>query len=532
MFELDIQNYYKNYPNLTHDENVGVITNYVTEQMLSSDFNTITIPNENYERTLQKYKIRTLFIEYDIYEVDHPWFEKEIVSIINHFNNKGVNIIIVSMIDDILPYEIQKFPEFIIDYQAHQASYKNNKLTIPLCLNETLFNPQDNKFDTDILYFKAGNLKHYDELVEFHEKFQPVIKESTATRISRELIKRLLLTIKESKIFYIYESHGLNNTLYKFLEIASILQNTVVFSERKNNNSQYSILFNDAQQTVDYIRALLNNRLFWDKHIIKKTREAFLKYTFILNENIITTLSGSKEKLQVKKNKIDISVIVTTKRSENLTNLVNDLNIQQNVNMQVILLTHGYILDEKSKLILYNQADFELLILSESEDVSFGNCLNECINHVKYDYVLKMDDDDYYFSNFIIDIYLGIKYSGATLAGKNAFFFYLEEDNVVGERRMDFQFKDVKEIKGNTLLCRTATLKEYKFGDLYRHVDSDLIIRLREDGKRIYSIHPYDMCVYRAADKTGHTFQVNDSRFLKDARILYYGHPNKTVSTD
>src|SRR5699024_4505181 len=156
---------------------------------------------------------------------------------------------------------------------------------------------------------------------------------------------------------------------------------------------------------------------------------------------------------------------------------------------------------------------------------------NTGIEKVENNYVIKMDDDDYYYPNFVIDLLLGLKYSKAEIVGKYGFFFYLEDENVVGQRRLEYQYCNIAEVKGNTMICKTETLQQYKFSDLSRHVDSDFLQRIREDDGYIYCIHPYDMCVFRASDKQSHTYQVHDSKFLRDATILYYGKPNSTISS-
>src|SRR5699024_8723307 len=347
-------------------------------------------------------------------------------------------------------------------------------------------------------------------------KFKPKVMEARPNFLSREMIKRLVQTVKRSKMFYIHDDGSLDMTLIKYLEIASNLQNTHSFIESpKSIENSKSVIVEDYRITADLIRTLVSNKMYLNKVVLKKTRELFINNTYIFTGSLLDVL---KDGSSVPNYEADIIVIVTTKRKGSLRGLIQNLNSQINVNLEVILLTHGYELNLSEKDALFAMADFDLKILNESEDISFGQCLNECVDEITHDHVIKMDDDDYYFPNFLIDLYIGMRYTDASIVGKNAFFFYLEADNMVGQRRMDFQFKNVKEVKGNTILCKAETMREYGFSDIPRHVDSDFIIRIREDGGEIYSIHPYDMCVYRASDKSGHTYQVNDSRFIKDAR--------------
>ena len=518
------------FPSLSENENVGIVSNYVTEEILSKKLNLFQLPISNFDKIISAKNIKSVFIEDYVYENDSEWFGKNYNILLSELNKLQVDIVIVSAIDRTLPVELSHYPSVIIDYNATMPTVQGNRIFMPIILDELNINPANNTGEIDITYFKPNKLTHSDEIIEYHDKFKPKVMEARPNFLSREMIKRLVQTVKRSKMFYIHDDGSLDMTLIKYLEIASNLQNTLSFIESpKSIENSKSVIVEDYRITADLIRTLVSNKMYLNKVVLKKTRELFINNTYIFTGSLLDVL---KDGSSVPNYEADISVIVTTKRKGSLRGLIQNLNSQINVNLEVILLTHGYELNLSEKDALFAMADFDLKILSESEDISFGQCLNECVDEITHDHVIKMDDDDYYFPNFLIDLYIGIRYTDASIVGKNAFFFYLEEDNMVGQRRMDFQFKNVKEVKGNTILCKAETMKEYGFSNIPRHVDSDFIIRIREDGGEIYSIHPYDMCVYRASDKSGHTYQVNDSRFIKDAHILYYGQPNQTISTE
>lgn len=518
------------FPKVTDNENIGIISNYITEQILSKNLQMHKLSYENFQSIIKKRNINTVFVEDVIYEFDNEWFEMNYDSLFSELKDLAINIVIVTTDDRVIPQELSNYPKVIIDHKARTPTVKDNCVVMPIVLDELSINPANNTDEIDITYFKPNKLPHSDEIIAYHNKFKPTIIEAKPMSISRELIKRLLTAVKRSKMFYIHDDGSIDITLIKYLEITSNLQNTLSFIESpKVIENAKSIMVEDYQITADLIRTLVNNKLYLNKMILKKTRESFISNTYIFTSSLLDIVNGETKTMNCK---ADISVIVTTKRKESLTGLCKNLNSQNNVNLEVILLTHGYELDEAEQNELFNMANFDFKILTENEETSFGNCLNKCVDEITHEYVIKMDDDDFYFPNFLIDIYIGMRYTNASIVGKNAFCFYLEEDDIVGQRRMDFQFRNVKEVKGNTILCKSETMRKYGFSDIPRHVDSDFIIRIREEGGVIYSIHPYDMCVYRASDKTGHTYQVNDSRFIKDAHILYYGQPNQTIATD
>src|SRR5699024_2353927 len=459
------------FPSLSENENVGIVSNYVTEEILSKKLNLFQLPISNFDKIISAKNIKSVFIEDYVYENDSEWFGKNYNILLSELNKLQVDIVIVSAIDRTLPVELSHYPSVIIDYNSTMPIVKGNKVFMPIILDELNMNPANNTDEIDITYFKPNKLTHSDEIIEYHDKFKPKVMEARPNFLSREIIKRLVQTVKRSKMFYIHDDGSLDMTLIKYLEIASNLQNTHSFIEslKSIENSKY-VIVEDYRITADLIRTLVSNKMYLNKVVLKKTRELFINNTYIFTGSLLDVL---KDGSSVPNYEADISVIVTTKRKWRLRGLIQNLNSQINVNLEVILLTHGYELSLSEKDALFAMADFDLKILSESEDISFGQCLNECVDEITHDHVIKMDDDDYYFPHFLIDLYIGIRYTDASIVGKNAFFFYLEEDNMVGQRRMDFQFKNVKEVKGNTILCKAETMKEYGFSDIPRHVDSD-----------------------------------------------------------
>src|SRR5699024_12609818 len=82
-----------------------------------------------------------------------------------------------------------------------------------------------------------------------------------------------------------------------------------------------------------------------DKYIIPRTREVLLYHTGISNSSIEQRLNSSLD--YGSDFSADISVITSTKRKGNLKHLIKELNMQNNVNLQIVLLTNGYKLNQE-----------------------------------------------------------------------------------------------------------------------------------------------------------------------------------------
>ena len=506
-------------------ESIGVITNLLTEQTLTRMYNIYPIPAENYIAYIRNNNVEKIFIELDIYEQDHEWYKGNFSDLLNAAELMNIDVTIINFDDGFIQESIQQFKSINIKPGYNNELSKNE---FPILINEEIYNPVNNKAVFDILYFGIPNDQYNEEQKEFHRKRGLKVKKINVNSLDREKIATILSSIKKSKIVYLYDISQINKKFIYYIDIISTLYNTtVIYHENENLDLFYGDKYSDDESIIYVIQALIENEIFRDKSIIGKTRQALLNNTFVSMHN-----NTDLERYIEFENDNNVSVIISTKRKDYIEGFIEQLNNQQYVNLQIILITHGFSLTKKEKINMKKLSKFEIILVECDQNLSFGNCLNIGINEIKFNYVIKMDDDDYYYPNFVIDLLLGLKYSKAEVAGKYAFFFYLEDENIVGQRRLKYQYCNIAEVKGNTMICKTETMKKYRFKDLSRHVDSDFLKRVRESDGDIYCIHPYDMCVFRAENKESHTYQVHDSKFLRDANILYYGEPNSTISSE
>src|SRR5699024_731848 len=146
--------------------------------------------------------------------------------------------------------------------------------------------------------------------------------------------------------------------------------------------------------------------------------------------------------------------------------------------------------------------------ISADSEESLGNCLNLAIDSSNYDVITKIDDDDYYLSYYLYDQWLAMQYSEADVVGKSDGYYYFEEDDLTARRNINRYFKYDHFVMGATIMAKGKLMRRFKFSDLPKAVDSDFLRRINEKGKKIYIGHPFEMCVFRAANNEGHTWKV------------------------
>lgn len=495
---------------LFSNEKVGLIGNYFTLQVINNYFEIIEVPYKDYSIVVETENLSKVIIDTNIYEEDHPWKDYNLFDIKQFLEAYNVEVFFIDFTDT----NSGEVLDICIDYSIKSPIVENEILYLPFILDEKNFNPYYAKNEKDILLFS-------DNQNDLPSSLSPFLKNKKVTRakpdvISRKVIKTLVHVLKRTSLLFIIHDN-MNENLLKVIEIIATLQNTLVLIQ--SNNTQvfkYALLTDSMETTTNYIRFIFGNEDYSNKIKVKNSRDAFLKYTTLSQENA----------------KPEIGVLVVSMREERLSALFKSIGDQKHVSLHIVLLTHGFKLSDEKIAELKQLGNYKLTVVNQNLSVSLGECLNKCLEFVQSDYVIKMDDDDYYFPNFIIDLYIAQKYSNAEVVGKYGFYFYLKHTDLVGKRRTEKQFVEVSEVKGNSIFCKTSVLKKYKFSDMKRHEDSDLFGRIRSDKGSIYCIHPFDMCVFRDSNKNNHSYQVEDVNFLRDAKTLYFGAPNETISSE
>lgn len=517
----------KKIPRLSKFQNVGVVTNYLTEQFIKRDFTTKKMNIGECEHVIEKNKIEVVFIENNIYEEDHHWYDFSIKDTVEYFKRLNVNIIIITHEGN---FELIDDECFQINISQNQMSpvFEQSVLTIPMLFNEVVFNPVEIKKTKDILFV---NLDKQDaelpvETAKFIKIVKPKIDIINSEKISRSVIKNLIQKIKKSKVVYLQYQDDMEIKLLRHLALVCAAHKTImVIDPLYKFVPEYSFRSPDVESDMNYLQSFINSGLHNDHRIIRNARKAFLGNSLMRYNGLDSLLNGN-----IEKNNIEISVVTSTKRKWAIRDYIGRLNNQNYVNVEAVLLTHGFELTEEEKMTMYDLAEFKLEIISAPSDIVFGACLNMCIDRITSDYFTKIDDDDFYYPNYLIDSWIALKYSKADIVGKYSQFVYLEEDNLTIQRFSSRQNLFSEYVAGATIFCETDFVKRYMFTEIPKAVDSDILRRVQNDGGKIYCTHPYEFCIFRAGDKGAHTWQAPDTHLLRSADILFYGDPENSLS--
>ncbi len=146
-----------------------------------------------------------------------------------------------------------------------------------------------------------------------------------------------------------------------------------------------------------------------------------------------------------------------------------------------------------------------------------ATCSTPASRRADGDLVLKMDDDDWYGSDFVADLLLARAYSGAEMVGTPAEFHYLVEKDVTVRRGHKAELY-APFIAGGTMLVERGLLREVGgFRSVRRYVDAQLIAAVQRAGAATYRTHGLGYLLRRNA--SGHTWQVDDDYLLDPTRV-------------
>ncbi len=208
-----------------------------------------------------------------------------------------------------------------------------------------------------------------------------------------------------------------------------------------------------------------------------------------------------------------VSVLLATKRPELLDFALAQVARQHGADIELVLVAHGFAPD----LGVVRQRVANSVVVSRPEDELFGEVLQAGLSAASGDLVVKMDDDDWYGPDFLTDLVMAQRYSGAEIVGTTAEYVYLEQiDRTI--RRADPSETYGKFVAGGTMMMRRDFLQAIGgFRPVRRFVDRQLLDAAIGQGAHVYRVHGLGYVLRRRAG--GHTWDAGVEYFLDAERL-------------
>lgn len=226
-----------------------------------------------------------------------------------------------------------------------------------------------------------------------------------------------------------------------------------------------------------------------------------------------------------------VSAVVPTSRAHEIDNTLANLGRQEDVDVELVLVLHGFTLPAEELRRRAEEAGVRNLVLVEADrSLTLGAIMNLGVEAASGRYVAKMDDDNYYGPQFLADLVDSFAYSGAGIVGKWCHYVWLTGSRAVVLRFPQHEHRFTDRVQGGAMLFEGDVIRELSFGDLPRRVDSDILDRAKAAGIGIYSGDRYNFVSVRGTDRHSHTWTVPDGVFLTETgRLAFYGDPREHV---
>ncbi|WP_066023360.1 MULTISPECIES: glycosyltransferase [Clostridium] len=206
--------------------------------------------------------------------------------------------------------------------------------------------------------------------------------------------------------------------------------------------------------------------------------------------------------------KPNVSIIVPTNKRNYISNIAKNYMNLNYPNKELIIIINKDNIKAKECGELTDKYD-NVRIFKLKENTTLGECLNFGVSVAQYDYIAKMDDDDYYGPNYLTDQMNAFNYTRAAIVGKAAYFICFEDDSSIYINNPTFVHRYVRGLAGGTLLIKKSVFKKCKFEHLNVAEDTSFLTKCYFDGIKIYATDPFNYLYIRHKDMGNNTWKVN-----------------------
>ena len=272
------------------------------------------------------------------------------------------------------------------------------------------------------------------------------------------------------------------------------------------------VIVDDCDNATSRIESLVRSSNTRDRLVHRAQRNIWETHTYTHRaEEVIKKLGLDSSNSFT--GRPSVSVIMSTIRPEFLDSALAQFKSQEGIDLEILVATHGFEVVSED----YPGVKF----IEVSGEKSLGHCLNLLVAAASGDYIAKMDDDDLYGPNYLRDQINSLRFSGATVVGKQASYLYLEETEELILRKKWREHLWTDMVLGATLVGARETFETIKFQDVGRGEDTQFLKDVVSSGGHIYSADRFNYIQIR--NTQSHTWDVHADELKKNGQVETYG---------
>ncbi|WP_193127971.1 glycosyltransferase [Gulosibacter sediminis] len=288
-----------------------------------------------------------------------------------------------------------------------------------------------------------------------------------------------------------------------------------------NYFTQDEVLVVDTPEHARWgMRALVNSAQLRDRMVHRAQRKIWGEHTYTHRAEQVLRVAGIEHESKTQRR--SVTAMVSTNRPGQVRHALEQVARQQGVDVQLALVTHGFDLDVADYRAQARELGLENVEVHRGEEAwQLGDCLNQLVRMSDGEFVAKMDDDDLYGPQYLLDQTNALWFSGADVVGKQANYLYLGARDAILLRNPEREHRWTTFVAGPTLVGSRGVFEANPFESRSRGEDTAFLRSVGDVGGRVYSADRFNFMQMRGA--TSHTWQVEDLEFLANARVESYG---------
>ena len=267
----------------------------------------------------------------------------------------------------------------------------------------------------------------------------------------------------------------------------------------------------EASQTL---AELLEDEMARARLVHRGQREIWNRHTYSHRVDAVLEAVGLPSQLS---SLPTVSVISATRRAHQLDHLIEQVARQADVELELLLGTHGFEPDEQT-LARAADAGLTLRVFPQPQDRKLGAILNDLVDHAEGAVITKMDDDDLYLPHYLADALHWKRISGGDVVGKQARFVHLAGVNQTVLVTAHMEHRSSNFVAGPTLTMDRELAQEFRFPDVSTGEDTGFLAAVLRAGASIRGADRFNFVQMRNAAPGSHTWQVDEEYFSQGIR--------------
>jgi len=380
-----------------------------------------------------------------------------------------------------------------------------------------------------------------DDLNVFQTKL--MMYKGQLQRTDKDLMRRVKGTVMETHLPVLLKNAGMylafdqgrkthTQRTWELLEAAACRVPIAYLGTPDHQDMLHGIVqaFENEDDLCDFVNHSRDGLLYLEKERHHAWRQTFQDHVFAKRIQAIcqdVNLNYDWEEFP------RVSLVTGTMRPHLLPKCFDQYHAQTYPNKELILIFNG---DAKTVEASQSSAagDDSVYVCTIPPDSTVGTLLNYGIHKASGKYFFRIDDDDHYGPNYILDTLLHLRAAKADIFGKRASFFHFEgESDIYLRNRMLPTIKSFPAhmlhkdqhylISGCGFAGSVPFLRQYRFPDyIQASVDTALVERIAEQTSdtRCLLVDNLNLIVERASDVSGHTWRMGAKDIKKRSQAI------------